>query len=349
MKKTLIALLLLAPAALADEAGGFDPKTTYEPPAAHAPANVSRMFTRTMPRIARTASAELPAVGDSGMIILAPGTPRVTAPKGASVRRFNIDASEAAELGLPRGAREVVHVSKTEAATYRVEVEVPDDVAAVTVVAAEPDSAVTLSTWAAPLSRQPHEPVTLHAELRDGEAFLFGAMVTARLASPNGKVFDSVALTDQGNGIYRATLAELPANIAGTWQVRFEAEGVAASGARFARTGLGELVAERGAARLHSVHAGVVGESLRVTAPADVLIAGNYRFDVTVAGPANGEGVRPSLAWAEGARQLERGGTQLSIDIPLALLGEAKIEDLFLDVRLLGLDQLGVADRVTVP
>jgi len=38
--------------------------------------------------------------------------------------------------------------------------------------------------------------------------------------------------------------------------------------------------------------------------------------------------------------------TELSIDIPLALIGETN--DLFFDVRLLGLDTIGVADRVTL-
>jgi hypothetical protein len=53
-----------------------------------------------------------------------------------------------------------------------------------------------------------------------------------------------------------------------------------------------------------------------------------------------------AVAWAEGARQLERGATSISIDIPLRLVGDP--ETLFLDVRLLGLDPIGVADRVTL-
>jgi FixH len=345
VKTTLIALLLLAPAAFAaDQAGAFDANTAYEAPAAHAPAHVSRMFARSL---TRTGSLDLPAAGDSGMIIWTisagrPVTPRVTTPKGATMRRFHIDSSESAELGLPVGAREVVHVARTVAANYRVDVEVPEDAAGVTVVAAEPDSAIALSTWAAPLSRQPHQPITLHAELRHGGEAISGATVTARLASPGGKAFDSIALADKGNGVYEATLAELPANVPGAWQVRFEAEGATANGVSFARTGFGELVAERGAARLRNVSAEVVGENLRVTAPALVHIEGNYRFDVIVA--ANGQ----SLAWAEGARQLDRGPEILSIDVPMALIGDTPVGDLFLDVRLLGLDTIGVADRVTL-
>jgi hypothetical protein len=345
MKTMLIALLLAAPAALAaDQAGAFEPNTAYEAPAAHAPAHVSRMSAKSL---TRTGSLDLPAAGDSGMIIwtISAGravTPRVTTPKGATMRRFRIDAHESAELGLPAGAREVIHVARTVAANYRVDVEVPEDAAGVTVVAAEPDSGITLSTWAAPLSRQPHQPVTLHAELRDGATAIAGAIVTARLASPGGKAFDSIPLADQGNGVYEATLADLPANVPGAWQVRFEAEGVTASGVSFARTGFGELMAERGAARIREVRAEVVGGSLRVTAPALVHIEGSYRFDVLVA--ANGA----SLAWAEGARRLGRGPEVLSIDIPMALIGDTPVGDLFLDVRLLGLDTIGVADRVTL-
>ena len=356
MKALAIASLLLAPLTFAaDQSGRFEPGSRYEAPAAHAPANVSRMFVKSVPRTARTASVAVPAAGGSGMIIWTispnarPIPARVTTPNGSvllpsergslerGLRRFAISPAETAELDLPRGAHEVVHVMDAVAATYHVELDVPQDVAGVTVVAAEPESALTLSTWAAPLSRQPHEPVTLHAELRDGETAITGARVTARLASPNGKAFDVIEVVHQGDGVYRATLADLPAKVPGAWQVRFDAEGATANGTAFARTGAGELVAERGAAKLRDVRAEVVGDVLRVTAKATVHIAGNYRFDVIAASAANGD----NLAWGEGARRLEVGETTLSIDLPLVEAG-------FLDVRLLGLDQLGVADRVEV-
>ena len=184
--------------------------------------------------------------------------------------------------------------------------------------------------------------MTLHAELRDGDAPLAGAKVTARLASPNGRTFESIALVDRGNGVYEATLADFPAQIPGAWQVRFDAEGANANGVRFARTGAGELVAERGSARLGGIRTEVVGDVLRVSVPTDVALAGSYRFDVIVA-DRNGN----SLAWAEGARQLNVGATSLEIGIPLADLGGVAVDDLFLDARLLGLDTLGVAGRVT--
>jgi hypothetical protein len=46
-------------------------------------------------------------------------------------------------------------------------------------------------------------------------------------------------------------------------------------------------------------------------------------------------------------RNLVQGATSLELEIPLAHLGGAAVEDLFLDVRLLGLDTMGVAGRVT--
>jgi hypothetical protein len=67
MKKTLLLLLAITPAALAaDLSGRFEAGTRYEAPAAHAPANVSRMYVRTLER---ADSVELPAAGGSSMII----------------------------------------------------------------------------------------------------------------------------------------------------------------------------------------------------------------------------------------------------------------------------------------
>lgn len=366
MKKNVLALLLsLAPAAFAgDLTGSFDAGTKYEEPAAHAPANVSRMFARSIPRNGANAVIDLPAGGNSGMIIWtipasrnasgASISSRLVTPAGSAleprergsiergIRRFQLDPAESAEIGIAQGAQEVLHVMRTAAANYQLEVELPQDVDGVTVVAAEPDSPITLSTWAAPLSRQPGEPVTLHAELRDGDAAIGGATVTARLASPRGKAFGTIALTETAPGVYTAIVDDLPEKASGAWQVRFEADGVATNGARFLRTGSGELVAERGAARLHKLETEVVGDALRVRVPADVFAAGSYRFDVQIA-----DTNRNALAWAEGVRQLENGTTTLEIAIPLVHLGNAHPDTLFIDARLLGLDEIGVAGRIT--
>ena len=370
----LLVALTTAPAAMAadlsaDISGRFDEGTKYEAPAAHAPANLSRMYVRTLERTGRTDSLELPAAGGSGLIIWtvplrqsadaiqsanAAVKTRLRTPNGSvlqpadrgsierGLRRFPLTAEETSEMGVGGGAHEVVHVMSTAAASYHLDIEMPRDVAAVTVIAAEPDSAITLSTWAAPLSRQPGEPITLHAELRDGATGIPGARVSARLAAPNGKSFGKIDLIEQADGTYSATVRDLPENIPGAWQVRFEADGTNATGARFSRTGSGELVAERNAARLGDIHTEVIGDTLRVRASVDVYLEGAYRFDVLAA-----DGSRNAVAWAEGARQLPTGATELSLDIPLAHLGSTRVEDLFLDVRLLGLDVIGVAGRVT--
>jgi hypothetical protein len=361
----LTAVLAAAPLAVAgDLSGRFEPGARYEEPLAHAPANISRMFARTVARTSASTSIDLPAAGGSGMIVwtiparrdaTASVTTRLRTPNGAvlqpsdrgsverGLRRYRIDAAETAELDLPGGAHEVVHVLDTAAASYQLDVQMTEDVGGVMIIAAEPDSAITMSTWAAPLSRQPGQPITLHAELRDGDAAITGAKVTARLASPGGKAFASIDLVAQSDGTYSATLLDLPDQRAGVWQIRFEAEGVAASGAGFARTGSSELVAERGAARLGAARAEVIGDALRVRVPVNVVLAGAYRLDLQAA-----DDDRNALAWAEGVRNLEVGATELEIDLPLAHVAGRAIEDLFLDVRLLGLDAMGVAGRVTL-
>jgi hypothetical protein len=316
------------------------------------------MYVRTLER---AESVELPAAGGSGMIIWTiPASANVSVktrlrtPSGSvlqpndrgslerGMRRFPLDTEDTAEMGIGGGAHEVVHVMSTAAASYHLDIEMPRGAGGVTVVAAEPDSSITLSTWAAPLSRQPGEPITLHADLRDGGAAIEGARVTARLASPNGKSFAKIDLIEQPDGTYSATVRDLPENIPGAWQVRFEADGINATGARFSRTGSGELVAERGAARLGDIRTEVVGDALRVRTSVNVFLEGAYRFDVLAA-----DGARNAVAWAEGVRNLTTGATELELDIPLAHLGSTRVEDLFLDMRLLGLDTIGVAGRVT--
>ncbi|HYH09204.1 MAG TPA: hypothetical protein VEK11_19315 [Thermoanaerobaculia bacterium] len=364
MKKTLLLLLAIAPFALADDVTGrFDAGSRYEEPALHAPPHVSRMFARSIPRTGANASVELPATGGSGMIVWTiparrdsrtPVTTQLRTPEGnklersergsagRGLRRFKIDAAESAELGVAGGAQDVVHVMHTAAASYHLDIDMPDDVAGVTVVAAEPESRLVLSTWAAPLSRQPGEPVTLHAELRNRDMPIAGASVTARLASPRGRAFETIELADRGDGVYTATIADLPERAHGAWQVRFEAEGVTAEGVRFARTGSGELVAERGAARLRAIETEVDGDTLRVRVPAQIHAAGTYRFDVILA-----DGAKNGVAWGEGVRKLETGETTLELRIPLAHLGETNIDALRIDARLLGLDEIGLAGRIT--
>jgi len=337
-------LLLAASLSASDVTGVFAPGERYEAPADHAPATVSRMFVR--PVTHEASSVDLPATGKGGMIVWTiPATknvrvsPRLTTPTGAvlrpredgsverGLRRFHFDAGEVG-IELPAATQEVLHVMQTEAAKYRLDVDLPGNVAGALIVAAEPDSPIALETWVTPLSRQPGEPVTLFAKLT-GETG--SARVTARVAG------NTIELSEK-DGIYSATLADL--NATGLQQVRFEAIGETAEGARFARSGSAEFVAERGAARLvrDSIRASRAGGVLRVTASADVVVPGAYRFDVIVASSGT------ALAWGEGVRQLERGENELTLEIPL----DAAAAELQLDVRLLGLDTIGVAGRATV-
>lgn len=300
-----------------DVTGVFAPGTRYDAPADHAPANVSRMFTRTM---AGNSSVDLPATGGSGMLISTSAGARLTTPTGdvllpraegslaRGLRRFHLDATS-----------DVIHVARTEAGSYRLDVDLPT-----LVVVAEPDSPIAMETWVTPLSRQPGEPVTLFAKFTGEVA---DARVTARLGG------NAIELTAK-DGIYSATLNP---DVTGLQQVRFDAEGETREGVRFARSGSSEFVAERGAARLGAIHATRVDGVLRVTASADVVIAGAYRFDVIAASHGM------SLAWGEGVRQLQRGANELVLDIPVAESAE-----LHLDVRLLGLDTIGVAGCATV-
>lgn len=340
MKTITLLLLLTVTSALfaADVTGRFDAGTPYEEPLTHAPANVSRMFTKS---VTAASSIDLPATGGSGMIIWTiaekPVATRLRTPTGAVLLPSERGSVERGLRRFRENDDEVLHVMRTAAARYQLDVNAP-----ATVVVAEPESTVTLATWAAPLSRQPGEPVTLHAELRDGQAPLAGATVVAQLSNPRGRTVHSVNLTDRGDGVYTATVDDLPMHMPGTWTVRFDADGATPAGTRFSRTGTGELVSERGAARLGRIHTTVVGDMLRVSLDADMKVAGSYRLDVLIA-----DRDRNAVAWGEGRRDLTLGGTKLELDIPLSHLSGAKVDELFFDVRLLGLDEIGVAGRVT--
>ncbi|HEX2832221.1 MAG TPA: FixH family protein [Thermoanaerobaculia bacterium] len=372
MKKALLLLLSttlsLAPLALgADTFGRYEAGTKLEEPPAHAPANASRMFTKIVARD-EASSFELPATGDGGMIIWTvpmadPGKPapaaeaqvstRLRTPSGIvldtndrgsdarGVRRFRLDSAQTKDFEgiVPGGAHEVLHVAQTEAAPYSLDiVNVPDNVAAVRVIAAEPDSRLVLSTWASPLSRQPDEPVTLHAELRNGDVAVEGADVTVRFAGPSTQGFTTAKLEPRGNGVYEVTIPAGFATAAGTWDVQFEAEGTLANGARFARTGSAQFFSERGAAKLSNLRTEIVGDRLRVTIDATMYIGGNYRLDVLVA-----DHDRNAIVWGEGARALPIGPATLMMELPL----DAAREGLFVDARLLGLDLPAVAGRIT--
>lgn len=378
-----MALSLLAASSLAyaatpgTVAGRFPTGERYQAPETHAPAQISRAFVKTIPVVAGRAEIDVPAEGGTSILIWTMPVARsrramardtesaslkttLATPSGAGLeagdsgslekglRRIAFSGSELADLGfeLPE-AQEVLHVARAESGSYRVTIDAAG-APAVTLVAAETGSPRTLATWASPLSRQPGEPVTLHAELRDGASPLDGeARVTARLAGANGAGRE-ILLAARGAGVFEATVSDLPEE-SGLISVRFEAEGRDGHGHAFLRTGSAGFVSEPGSARLlkEGLAARFVnkGESrvLRVSGRARVSAAGDYRLDVVVAGARSVDGARPSLAWAESTIHLDRGTASLSLDVPAGDLTETA--GLLVDVRLVGLDTIGVAGR----
>lgn len=390
----LLAALFAALPLLAGESrvsvGAFAPGETLAPLAVASPETESRTFVKTVVREGGRAVVEVPATGTGTLLLwVIPSRPdglaamnagtradergletRLVTPSGRSIgpdadggrddglRRFRIDEFGGHELGLAVGARqEALRVLAPEPGIHRVEVSSPDG-AAITVAAAELESPLVLATWASPLSRQPGEPVTIHARLTDAGAPL-AADLSARLAPQGGAAGASVTLYDDGlhddgaagDGHYAATVDDLASAAPGPVTVRVEAEGTDGRGASFARTGASGFVNERGGARLlpGSVRAAWFGQGkarfLRVSAEAAVREGGEYRLDVLAGGAAAAGGVRPALAWAERTSDLGAGPAELSVDVPASLLGDGPVS---LDVRLLGLTRVGVAGRVTL-
>lgn len=352
----------------------------YREPELNAPPSVSRMFVRSVDAKSVSQGVDLPATGGGGMIILllpvTNGGGRTTAtlrtptgdalatteraPSSGNLRRFTVDAAET--LGIRAGSdQDVLHVDRTEAARYRLtDIALPEGSAGLLsagllVVAGEPDSRLTLTTTVGPLSRRQEDPVTLHATLRDDSTPITGAHVTARLAGPGASAGEAIALFDDGrhndgaanDGDYAAVVTDLPSGAAGFWSVRYDAEGTSAQDVAFARSSSNEFMNERLSARLNarSIRATVVDGMLRVTANADVLVAGRYRFDVIVASPRNANGERQGLATGDAEQTLPAGPAQFRVELPFT---GASADDVFLDVRLLSLDTLGVAGRATI-
>jgi hypothetical protein len=288
----------------------------------------------------------------------------VTESPESGTRRFAINDFSPEDFGLNVSRQqEVLHVDTAEAGTYQLELSMPGHGAAYAVVVAEPDSPVVLETWAAPLSRRSGEPLSLFARIQNGTAPIAGARVVAQLAPENAPSALSVELFDDGkhndgaanDGTYAADVASFPKGApSGHWTIKFDASGTTDEIA-FLRTGSSGFVSEPDHARIASgsTSADVVemenGERfLRVTSVVEVQTPGTYRFDVIVAGSANSEGSRPGVAWAESTDVLAAGRQTLSVDIPLKLVRSSMRQGLNLDVRLLGLDPMGVAGRETL-
>jgi hypothetical protein len=368
MKRTcfaVVASLLAALAAAAADKGSegrFAPGQAFTPPADHAPPRTSRAFVKTVAARDGRAEIQVPTLGSPRLLIWtivkgAPVATAVRAPGGralaagearsvdGSLRRVPLDVADLG-LDLP-GALEALEVRDAEPGAYVLEVETEGS-AAVSVVAAEPESTLALTTWAGPLSHRTDDPVVLGATLRDGRQAV-SARVTARLAGPKGTAGESVELFDDGrhddgaagDGAYGARV-EGAANAAGFWSVRFDAVGQDANGASFERTSSSGFMTESGAASLDATRA-TLGRGLRVAAVADVRVSGRYRLDVLVATPPDADGRQVGVAWAQAPRTLAVGRTPLALTVSSESLGDAASGPLFVDVRLIGLDAPGVS------
>jgi len=317
----LVSLFVVTPLFGQQSVGRFEPGAIYREPERNAPPSVSRMFVRQV----EGHEVDLPATGGSGMIIALPGRAPSTMKLSSGMQRVALDATH-----------DVIHIDRTEAQRYHF-ADLKDGI----VVASEPESRVTMTSTVGPLSRMPGQAVTLHASLRDGDDAITRARVNAHLVSPDN-VEQELALREVANGEYEAVINDLPSKAHGFWTVRYEADGTTLHGVEFARNGSNQFMNERASARLHDLRIERTGDTLHVTAIADVAIAGRYRFDVISASARDAQGERHGLAWGESEATLAIGSTELELDLPVSE------QQVFTDVRLLSLDTMGVASRLTI-
>ena len=364
--------LAVSPLSAQLEVGAFPPGTVYAAPELHAPPTTSRMFSRTVASGGET--IDLPVTGESGVIfwalpaegagaqapdsrlrssLLTPTGQMISSDEadaaGGKLRRLRFQGEDLG-IGADGASHEVIHVREAEAGIYTMRLEGMRQ-RPVTVVVAEPESRLVLRSWAAPLSRQPGQPVRLFAELRQGDEPLTGSRVSARVAAPGAPGSEPLSLFDDGthgdrvanDGLYTVEVQDLAAT-AGQWKVRFEAEGVDTQGREFARTGSGEFISEPALADWEGAAVELLDvdgvRTVRVAIDADILVAGTYRADVVVAGPARENGERASVAWGESTERLQPGTARLSLDVPLQRSEE--FGELMVEVRLLGLEPMGV-------
>jgi hypothetical protein len=353
---------LAAPSLAGPRGGAFPEGEPYQEPLRLAPPTVSRYHVQSADLSKGPVRLHLPATGRGRLLVWTmplAGDARssLRTPDGRALGRDEARSAAqdlgragfaAPDLGIrTAGPHEVLYVEGPAAGGHEVDLEGDG---AVLVVSAEPESPLTLSGAAGPLSRQPGEPVTLRAEVREGDAPVLGAAVTARLAAGRSGGGRPVVLRDDGrsgdgapnDGVYGAVLRGVPSD-PGPLDVQFEARGTDLAGAEFARTAGTGLINEPGVARLTDVTARPTKAGLLVTGLADVRAAGRFRLDVTVAGPALGDGSRSALAWAEEDHQLPAGRRRLHMLVPAAQLPGLGVDALRVDVRLLGYDPVGVA------
>jgi hypothetical protein len=339
--------------------------TRYEP----IPPESSRHLSRTFVLILTGDEAKdvrIPTSGDSPLTVwalpIAPGSPEkeltltVTDDAGrpidpSSMNMKKIPPGVTPELGLEltENSPQLVVWLPPSSSPYRLKLNLPPPIRGAVLLVAEPASSVTLSTWAAPLARLPGQNESLLAELKNGEAPIREATVTAYLTAPDQEIESKeIALSDNGangdavkdDGIYTADLPDLPPT-PGLWSVRIEARG---PGDRFARTSSAGFVTDAATAPLSGESAVLTNDSLNVFVTPNVKKSGKYRLDLTVADAK----LRTSLAWAEQTFDLKEGSQSLAIAIPRKLI-EGAATDLIVDIRLLSYDPPSIAGRSVVP
>jgi hypothetical protein len=349
MKRVFVLLLFFSRSALAGDvtSGRFDPGTPYEPFLEHA--NASRMYVQQVPRGAgKTVSIDLPVTGGGELVVWSRANMALQALAGrkpcVDSEDFVIDDTAAAEVGVAAGRHYVRRVQDAEAGLYRLEVEMSvGDARGVIVAVSEPQSAVILTTSVTPLSRQPKDTIFLRAFLSNDGSPITKARVIARLASPTGNVsaLDGFQLIEKEPGKYEFSLPDLLEPTFGTWDVHFHAEGATPDKHRFARTGSNSFVAERGIARLGETSVTLTEMTVRVHADVDVKEPGTYRLDIVAARRET------AVAWAQEDRELAAGAASWDVEIPRTLVESTR--DLQFDIRLVGVDPIGVAGRVVLP
>jgi hypothetical protein len=224
-----------------------------------APERVSRAYVRTVPLARDSAPIEVPSLGSARLLVWtvasgdAPASPALRRPAGArsprvpparptgTVRRIAVDTTELG-LGLP-GAQEAIESPRGRGRRLRDRAPPRPAKGALTIVVAEPDSALTLAAHAGPLPRT-DQPVALVATLRDGSEAVTGAARGSRGSRPPPAA-PAPRSCSWTTGRPRATGARTTESTAarsrarsspGFWSVRFDAEGEYRSRGAFART-----------------------------------------------------------------------------------------------------------------
>lgn len=350
MRRSLLPLsllLVLPTAALADalarESGALPAGASYVAPGMSSPVTRSQRFILDPPGLDLAAGVELPLTAPDGALVVL--VPRAGAPapaRGVALRdvagaRLEPGASgsgvaalrtfsepELASYDLPSQAT-VLELGALPAGAYHLEG--PSAVASVLV--AEPASSLELRLRTSPLAARAGEPVLVEALLRDGDAPVSGAVLTARWSDARGS--HELALGERRPGRYVARLVPEVAGGLAQLEVRVDAAGSLADGRRFARTGLtGAMVtAPRAGLAVDEVTLGPGGLEVPVSGR-----SGRYRLEAVF---ARGDA---ALAFSREDFVLAS-ARSTALPLPAAAHGADRVA-----VRLLNLDTLGLEEEL---